>query len=59
MVSLYYSMYNTGIFKCCMVVYEPPVRQYAFDLDFQDVNKMPPGTPTFRDIVNLGFQRVF
>jgi hypothetical protein len=42
-----------------MVVYDPPVRQYAFDLDFQDVNKMPPGTPTFRAIVNLGFQRVF
>jgi hypothetical protein len=59
MVSLYYSMYGTGVYKCCGTVYSPPTRNYAFDTDFQDISKMPPGTPKFRDVVNLGFQQVF
>jgi hypothetical protein len=59
MVSLYYSQYGTGVFKCCGTVYSPPTRNYAFDLDFQDLSKMPPGTPKFRDVVSLGFQQVF
>jgi hypothetical protein len=45
LVSLYYSMYNTGIFKCCTVVYSPPTRAYAFDTLFLNPNNMPPGTP--------------
>ena len=59
MVSLYYSQYATGVFKCCGTVYSPPNRNYAFDLDFQDLTKMPPGTPKFRDVVDIGFQQVF
>jgi hypothetical protein len=59
MVSLYYSQYATGIFKCCRTVYDPPDRRYAFDTDFQDVTKIPPGTPKFRDVVDVGFQQVF
>ncbi len=59
MVSLYYSMYDTGVYKCCGTVYAAPTRNYAFDSDFLDISKMPPGTPTFRDVDNLGFQRVF
>src|SRR5882724_7447016 len=31
LVSLFYSTYNTGTFKCCnYVVYEPPTRNYNF-----------------------------
>ena len=59
MVSLYYSQYATGIFKCCGTVYQPPTRNYTFDLDFLDVTKLPPGTPKFRDVVDVGFQQVF
>jgi len=59
MASMYYSMYATGVFKCCTTVYGPPTRNYAFDLDFNDLSKMPPGTPTVTDVVNLGFQQVF
>jgi len=59
MVSLFYSQYATGVFKCCGTVYSPPTRKYAFDTDFQDLSKLPPGTPKFRDIVNVGFQQVF
>ncbi len=59
MVSLFYSQYATGVFKCCGTVYSPPTRVYAFDTDFLDLSKLPPGTPRFRDIVNVGFQQVF
>ena len=59
MASMYYSMYATGVFKCCTAVYGAPTRNYAFDLDFQDLANMPPGTPTVTDVENLGFQQVF
>src|SRR5579884_1254862 len=59
MVSLYYNQYATGSFKCCGTVYSPPTRNYQFDTDFQDPTKMPPGTPMFEDLVNVGFQQVF
>lgn len=59
MVSLFYSQYATGVFKCCGTVYSPPTRAYAFDTEFLDMSKLPPGTPKFRDVVNVGFQQVY
>lgn len=59
MVSLFYSQYATGVFKCCGTVYSPPSRNYAFDTDFLDLSQLPPGTPKFRDVVNVGFQQVY
>jgi hypothetical protein len=59
LVSLYYSEYNTGIFKCCWTVYTPPTRDYSFDTDFLSLATMPPGTPMLRDVVNLGFRQTF
>jgi hypothetical protein len=53
MVSLFYAQNAVGAFKCCNMVYTPPDRKYAFDIDFLDPNKMPPGTPRFVDIVNV------
>ena len=58
LVSLYYSEYASGIYKCCDTVYSPPTRDYAFDPDFLFLSKLPPGTPSFRDIVNLGFRQI-
>lgn len=58
MVSLYYSEYANGTFKCCKRVYGAPTRNYSFDDDFLDPAKLPPGTPRFRDIVNLGFRQI-
>lgn len=60
MVSPFYSQYATGVFKCCNMVYGPPgTRNYSFDSDFQNITKMPPGTPNLRSIISLGFQQVF
>lgn len=58
LVSLYYSEYATGIYKCCETVYSPPTRDYSFDEDFLELDKLPPGTPRFRDVVNLGFRQI-
>src|SRR5208282_904230 len=57
-VSLYYSTYNTGVYKCCNVVYNPPTRAYSFDLDFSTPAGLPPGTPMFRDVNSLGFREM-
>jgi hypothetical protein len=60
MVNLFYSTYNTGIFKCCNYsVYTPPSRHYLFDTDFTNASELPPGTPTFRDIDNLSYRQSF
>jgi hypothetical protein len=57
MVSLFYSAYGTGSFKCCTTVYNPPHRVYVFDTNFLTPSLLPPGTPQFKDVVDLGFQQ--
>lgn len=60
LVSLYYSTYNTGTFKCCAYsVYQPPTRNYVFDPDFTQPQNLPPATPLFRDIDNLSYRQSF
>jgi hypothetical protein len=58
-VSLYYSQYATGTFKCCTLVYNPPTRNYYFDTAFLNPQKLPPGTPMFQDVVNLTYWQDF
>ena len=60
LVSMYYSTYNTGMFKCCTYsVYIPPFRDYYFDTDFTTPQGLPPGTPMFRDVESLGYRQLF
>ena len=59
LVSLYFSTYNTGFYKCCTTVYNPPNRNYYFDLDFTNPGGLPPGTPLFKDVESLGFRQLF
>ena len=60
LVSLYYSTYNTGLFKCCQYsVYQPPIRNYVFDADFTNPAGLPPGTPMFRDVESLGYRQIY
>jgi hypothetical protein len=59
LVSLYYSEYATGTFKCCTLVYGPPNRNYYFDSAFLDPAKLPPGTPMLQDVVNLTYWQDF
>ncbi len=58
LVSLYYSTYGTGTFKCCGdAVYHPPARNYVFDALFSQPQNLPPGTPMFRDVDNLSYRQ--
>jgi Tfp pilus assembly protein PilX len=59
LVSFYYSRQAVGVFKCCTVVYGAPTRNYRFDQNFLDPSKLPPGTPRFQDIDNLGYHQDF
>jgi len=59
LVSMYYSEYDTGTFKCCTVVYNPPTRDYSFDVLFLNPANLPPATPMFQDIVNLSYHQNF
>jgi hypothetical protein len=59
MVSMYYSQYNTGNFKCCTAVYGAPVRNYFFDTQFLNPANLPPGTPMFQDVVSLSYHQNF
>ncbi len=57
LASFYYSRQATGIYKYNFnnVVYQPPTRNYTFDTDFQNINKLPPGTPRFTDVNALSY----
>ncbi len=59
LVSMYYSEYNTGVFKCCTTVYSPPTRKYYFDVLFLNPANLPPATPMFQDVVNLSYHQNF
>lgn len=59
LISFYYARQAVGPYKCCSTVYSPPTRRYAFDSEFLDPAKLPPGTPQFRELVNLGYQQIF
>jgi Tfp pilus assembly protein PilX len=56
-VSLFFNTYNTGTFKCCNLVYNPPSRQYTFDSLFSIPQNLPPGTPMFRNVDNLSYRQ--
>ncbi|MGH9403904.1 MAG: hypothetical protein ACRD2P_17615, partial [Terriglobia bacterium] len=57
-VDFYYSREATGAYKCCTTVYSPPTRGYNFDMDFDSIATLPPGTPRFTAVNALGFQQV-
>jgi type II secretory pathway pseudopilin PulG len=59
LVSLYYSEYATGVYKCCTLVYGAPTRNFSFDTDFLNPANLPPGTPELQDVVNLSYWQSF
>jgi len=59
LVSLYYSQYATGVFKCCTTVYGAPYRNYSFDTLFLNPNNLPPATPEFQDVNNTTYRQDF
>lgn len=57
LINLFNSRNNSGSFKCCNTVYDPPVRNWVFDSTFLDPARIPPGTPFFQYVQTTGFER--
>jgi len=53
--TFFYARQAVGVYKCCATVYSAPTRAFNFDIDFLDPAKLPPLTPMFRDLNDLGF----
>ena len=54
MVVLFPSQYATGLWQgtgSTIGIYNPPVRNWAFDQNFRDPTKLPPGTPSVRVLI--------
>jgi hypothetical protein len=54
MVVLFESLYATGPWRgtgSTIGIYNPPVRNWAFDTNFRDPNKVPPGCPSVRVLI--------
>ena len=58
-VSFFISRQATGIYKAGTFSYAPPAtRNFNFDVDFLLPDKLPPGTPMFRDVNTLTFRQL-
>jgi hypothetical protein len=51
MVVMFYSQIATGPWTGTGTVYNPPNRNWAFDVNFLDATKLPPGTPQLLTMV--------
>ncbi|MBI4854141.1 MAG: hypothetical protein HY819_20280 [Acidobacteria bacterium] len=50
------SFQANGTFKCCTTVYDAPNRDYTFNTAFQNVDRLPPGTPNLQYILFTNFR---
>ena len=50
MVVMFTSQYANTFWKSPGVYYNPPIRDWAFDVNFLDQTKLPPGTPQVRKL---------
>lgn len=59
MVDLWFSEQATGTWFYGNPQYEAPDRDWAFDLDFLDLNKLPPGVPQINTVLKVSWlQRI-
>jgi hypothetical protein len=55
MVKMFPSLYATNVWSGIGYAnhyYDPPVRNWAFDTNFRDPNKLPPLTPSFLRVIH-------
>lgn len=59
LVSLFDSRYAMRKRWSWTTYYGAPTRDWAFDLNFQDPTKLPPGTPTVGSVIQTAFRPIF
>ena len=57
LVSLYFPQMSTGAWGGHY--YNPPGRDWAFDLRFNDPANLPPGTPVVGNVIHTAFRPVY
>jgi hypothetical protein len=58
LIPLYHSTQAVGQFNVNSTIYQPPIRDWAFDITFTNPSRLPPGTPLFQHIQPTGFKQV-
>lgn len=58
LIPLYHSTQALGPYNANCTIYSPPKRNWAFDTSFQNLNRLPPGTPEFEYIEPTAFRQV-
>lgn len=58
LILLYYSNQAMGSYNSNGVIYQPPKRNWSFDITFRDPKRLPPGTPLFQFVQPTGFRQV-
>jgi len=57
-VNLWHSKEAVGAWKVGSPVYTPPVRDYSYDTDLDDPNKLPPETPQIQIFQRTGWRQL-
>jgi hypothetical protein len=59
LIPLYRSTQAVGQYNADSTIYGAPLRNWAFDITYNDPTKLPPGTPLFQHIEPTGFKQIF
>jgi len=59
-IPLYHSTQAVGPWSYVspFIIYQPPIRNWAFDITFQNPTRLPPATPLFQHLEPTGFKQV-
>ena len=58
LIPLYRSTQAVGQFNVNSSIYQPPIRNWAFDITFTTPTRLPPATPLFQHIEPTGFKQI-
>jgi hypothetical protein len=58
LIPLYRSTQALGPYNANSTIYDPPIRNWAFDSTFLDPNKLPPSTPQFQYVQPTAFRQI-
>jgi hypothetical protein len=59
LIPLFHSTQALGAYNADSTIYNPPIRNWAFDSTFLDPNKLPPSTPQFQYVQPTAFRQLF
>jgi hypothetical protein len=58
LIPLYRSTQALGPYNANSTIYGAPIRNWAFDITFNNPARLPPGTPQFQHVEPTGFRQI-